>query len=200
MAKGGWELVMLGQGPQGEAIVNTSHYVSDVDEALNPDLGVILAEQFKIVFGQILVQCVTEDYTGFQISARCLFGPNLDQEHTIPAGELVGDLAGPSAPLQTCAIIRRKSSAIGKHGRGRVFVSPIPRTWVDVNGRLDDGGVVLPLLGDAVKADLVTLEGTYHPCLHNKNAGGIVGLTIITHTQLSQIAGVMRSRRLRFPN
>jgi len=191
-----WKVSAVGQGPAGEAIVNTFHYGFD---GVEPDQDAYdFADQWAANNWVFLLAVVTADYTCYQVEAIAVLGHNLGKSgnSTNGAGN-VGTLAGASAPLQCAAVAQRRGNAATRHNRGRTFISPFPASYMDVDGDLTPGGTFAPDVVTLVKQNLTVGATLYQPCLwdviHNQ-------AILITNGQLGAQVAVQRRRRLRLPN
>lgn len=196
MPAGIWQIAIVGVGPQGEAVVNTFHY-----ETSTETLSTAIADEFCIQVRDNLLQdmlpALTDDWTGFQISALCVSGLNALRTSSLGIPTEVGAMIGTSAPMQSTAIIKRQGAAVGRHGRGRVYISPTEVSQFDVDGRFTPSGAEFTNLAVAMLSPINVLGLAYRPVLWDKE--GLLSNDVIS-TSVSQIAGVRRSRRLRFPN
>lgn len=192
-----WRVAGIGLGSQGEAIVNTFHYgITGVEPTTL--MAVDVAQTFQAIWETQIPLLFTSDYTEYGVTAACIKGPNNGKSVFIPySAPTAGSLPLPSAPYQVAAIGRRYSTALGRHNRGRCFLSPLPATAFDVNGQFTPpAGWVLawqliaqvtPAFGgvgyDSILYDTVNKTGA-----------------LVTTSSYSALAGTMRRRRVRLPN
>lgn len=190
-----WQCALVGVGPKGEAIVNTFHYGAVVDTVTVDPADVVT--EFGVVIPPLFVSLVTDDWTGFMIHALCVKGIDLGQSASAPCVVGVGTLGAGSGPLPVTIIGRRQSEFVGRKSRGRLFISPVLATMVDV-----DGGVTYPAgytttLHSVMLSPLALGPVTLDPVLwcHATHSG----YKIVSASESAQ-CGQVRRRRLRLPN
>jgi len=184
----------VGRGPQSEAVVNTFHYrqnTGGVDVNLEAFITAFLANM------QIpLTGCLTLDYILDYVEATFITGANQGIfEHTdVAAGGLKDE---DPLPMQVAIVIKRQAGIKTRRGLGRIFLSPVPAAWVDINGNVDVGQTELTSIADAM-LDTVS-DGTVDmvPTLFHKSTSE---WTDISFTGVAATAGSRRSRRVRAPN
>lgn len=192
-----WKVAALGVGPQGEAIVNTFHLATEGTEPITRS-AVDIATGFQPIFETNFPFCVTADWAGLTISALAVKGPNLGKSGSIDmTAGLVGTLPGPSAPLTVAVIGIRRSGAVGRHSRGRSFLSPTTAGDVTVDGKYTDPGGVLAQWGAVGGSGPLVGGIQYDAVLYNTVANDCSKVIV---TALGRTIGVQRRRRLRLPN
>lgn len=191
-----WKLAIIGQGPSGEAIVNTFHF-GTADAEVVTDPSTFCGTATSAVWA-LLAPLVTADYTFFKAQSLSVHGANIGRsgEDTTHAAEN-GSMAGASAPMAVAAICKRKADGVGRHARGRIFLSPIAASAMDVDSDfLSPGTYDLQCFGLAT-VSFVYGGFTYKSCLwdavHNQ------ALEVIWGGAAPQV-GIQKRRRLRLPN
>lgn len=193
---GVWKIAVIGLGPGGEAIVNTFYYGPDgADVAVDGNLVASTAD------GTLPAQIqglVTGDWAYLKTTVLCVHGTNVGKSgENADSAPMVGGLAGASAALSICALGKRKADGIGRHARGRLFLSPIPASTVNVDGKFTPPAGFVAAWAAAAVVTITPAADTFIP-----------GLWDIPHTQFlpiltSSVApniGIQKRRRLRLPN
>lgn len=186
-------LAAIAQGPAGEAIVNTFHYDSGLSGSF-PLLADLLTD-FETNIVTALKACVTSSWVLVRTRADVVAGDGAGtfDESLAMAGD-AGTLAGTSAPLQTCIVIKKLTTTAKRWARGRIFVSPRIVGDFSVNGVVTATPTgIATLMGNMV---LSLSDGVfnYQPVIW---ASALHGSTAISNVSMSTVAGVRRSRRQR---
>jgi hypothetical protein len=191
-----WKVAAIGIGPKGEGIVNTFHY--GCVAAPGAITGNTFAAAFLIAWEGVCPGFFTTDYTAYGYDALCLAGPNVHKSAFLPASAgILGTLGGPSAPLDLCAIVRRSGLLGGKKSRGRMFMSPLPASWFNVDAKVTPVGFWGANVEAFATASLTVAAILFDPTLYK--FGDVVSNQISVSSVAPQ-SGVQKSRRLRLPN
>lgn len=193
---GVWKCALIGLGPQGEAIVNTFFFGPDgADAAVT---AVAVANSADTVLAANFAPLVTSDWHYFKTQVLCVHGTNIGKAaESSASAPLVGGLGAGSGPLDICCIVKRKADGIGKHSRGRLYISPILATMVDVDGRMILPGGYDANVQTLIGATITPGASTFVQCLWDK--AHTQALAILTATE-ALISGIQKRRRLRLPN
>ena len=191
-----WKVAIVGLGPKGEAIVNVFHFGPSTTDLTCTAESVALAAD--TVLPPLMQGLTTTDWSYYQTQVLCVAGTNIGKSsNNSISAPLFGTLAAPSAPLDICAIMKVKALGIGKHSRGRKFFSPIPQTFVDVDGQFNDLGPYGPAVS-AIGSQTLTVGGvTMVPCLWDVTHNQALAVNSVG---LARMTGTQRRRRLRLPN
>jgi hypothetical protein len=183
----------VGQGPAGEAIVNTFHYDSGLPGGF-PLPGAI-ATSWEALVSAALFAALTSNYLYVKTRVDIVAGDGtgLFAESFALAGT-VGGLAPPSAPMQTAIVIRKLSTLAKKWARGRIFLSPRPTSDFSVNGSVVGVPAGVAALQTAMELSLFDGTSTYPPVIW---ASALHGSTPVSLCDYSRTSGVRRSRRIR---
>lgn len=112
----------------------------------------------------------------------------------IPFTPRAGLLAGDPCPSSDCVVVSLKTSHGGRTGRGRIYVSPLPKSWLAYND--GEGTVWQPTHSDGVATQWLTFfttltayasvnGGAAAPCVYSrKDAGGWLITSAVGHTYI----------------
>lgn len=185
-------IAIVGQGQASQEVVNTFHYddggsivsISDLQAWLNTFETAIIPHYVGMLsstyhYSECDAVMVAGTSTGISATAFALTGA-------------AGLVAGTPSPIMNCAILKRLTGIAKRYGRGRLFVSPVPETLIDQNGKMN-----LPMTGAAAfitAAIAVITNGSQsaNPCLWDPISHGT---TFITAMAVAAYSGQRRSRR-----
>jgi hypothetical protein len=190
-----WEVSLHGEGPLGEEIVNT-YKVSPVTLSAITNPLTITAGVGAQIYSAYLA-CMTQDYTyRFMKAKRFVTGVATVEGVDFTASGTVGTITADSAPIMVTLLIKLLSATVGKHGRGRSYISLIPAVWASVNGLFDLSQTPPQTLGSKLTTTFTCGVEPFQFGVSSKN-----NLTFFPYTsyQVAELCGVQRRRRSRLP-
>lgn len=194
---------IMGSGPAGEEILNVLHYASpDPGTVEISDLDTFISN-FIGGYMSVFTAVVTPDWDGVKLTVETLQNngqPNIIQEWDLTGS--AGTNPGDSAQLYECLIIGKRTGVASRKGRGRIYVSPIPAEWVDVDGSMILTAPIVAIITPLASQLLETVTGgvEWYPVLVEMTGNAVVNATAIIATGVSRTVGIQRSRRVRLPN
>jgi hypothetical protein len=193
-----FSIAVVGLGNANEFVVNTFHYDLALENTeLDPDVFRADFIELGNILGAALNTCLCNTYTETQQNYRWVSGPGPQFSDDLGGLNLPGLSAAAPAVITNCLIIRRRTGLVGRSGRGRIFISPVPATWIDQDGKIEPAGFNANTAALATRirtAHTVAASGNiYVPVLYN-SATRLS--TPIVSAAVAPYMGTMRSRRL----
>jgi hypothetical protein len=187
-------IVFEGIGPIGESVVNV-FYADNEDDF--PFAASRVAQGFDSAIGLAILDCLCEDYEHVQTICDIVDGFNNGITGTsLDLAGTPGSIADAPAPIYSCGILQKRTAFFGRASRGRNFYSPIPASWVNVDGLLVGGAANLTALADAMLAGFTgEAPEPWEWALLTTPTGWDVLPKFMTSAAISQYAGIQRRRR-----
>lgn len=195
------EVKVLGTGPAGEAILNVLHYQASEAVTISPINLQTFAANFIAGVLNPLTACLTNDWDGSQLTVRTLQNngtANIEYEESLVG--TTGGIAAVSAPLCNCVLLQKKTGYVGRHARGRMYISPVPDTYFDADGTLDQAAAGAGGFGALIPALLATITALAIWTLVVCDVPGLTNAYAVSDVQYNPVLGLQRSRRIRIPN
>lgn len=190
-----WVASLLGLGISGEAITNVVRIVPSASSI--PPSAAVMASVVDTLLAPLILACVTDDYKYQTTSVkRYETGAVVEEASNSDHFGDTGSNAGTPAPQVNCAILRLYSAQPGRHGRGRMFISPVLASLMTVQGNFDITFAPLADLGAAL-CEAFSAGGVQH----NFAVGSSANLVAYPydHFAVAPTIGVQRRRRTRLP-
>lgn len=173
-------------------IANTFYY-EITQGGGSPDLPGF-ASDFTTLVLNIIMQAVCNPVELDEVIYTVVHGPNKAQQFidTSVQGSN-GSLANVMEDLAYAIVIQRSDGTASRDGRGRLFLSGIPDTMFNTEGRLIGAEGPYVTIANAMKGALTdTMGATYRPVLFHRDPPGT---TAINTTAVSHRAGIRKHRR-----
>ena len=191
-----WVCSLNATGPSGEAIVNVVKCSQDAS-GLGPTAPQV-ATAVDAIVPALLCSATTEDYRYSHTTVKNYVGGALYAEATTFNNTgTTGGHAATQLPLMVTALLQLKSGHVGRHGRGRMYVSPIPDAWVDVNGYFDITQADVINLGGGLVAGFAAGGVAMH---FGVSSAANISFFAFESFTVGELAGQQRRRRVRLPN
>lgn len=177
----------------GTTKIANTYYYEITQGGGSPDLPGFAADFTTLVLNVTMQQVCTLVELD-EVIYTVVHGPNKAQQYidTSVSGS-PGSLANAMEDLAYSIIIQRSDGTASRDGRGRLFLSGIPDSMFDTEGRLIGNPQPYVGIANAMKGALTdTMGATYRPVLFHRDPPGT---TPINTTAVSHRAGIRKHRR-----
>lgn len=185
-----FRLAVVGQGPQGQELVNVHYYRQNTTDPNND--GTPLGFGWVAQVAPLYALCISNTTSILRLQIRNVTQPTFGIDYTTGL-PIAGLLAGEALPPQTAFIVSWRTGLIGRSRRGRTFVWP-PNEASQASGQLS-GGYLAALNNFATQSLTVTGAGGAPVYLKVVFSEVLTQAFTINSFTVPQFSGSQRRRR-----